>query len=52
MMDIRDFVWIMPMGGTKDQQADVETIVVEAVKKGYKVSARVHVYIFQNKVGR
>jgi len=46
-------VWIMPVGATKEQQEDeqIAEIAVEAIRRGYKVSGRLHCYIFGNKIG-
>jgi len=46
-------VWIMPVGATKEQQEDTQIaeIAVEAIRRGYKVSGRLHCYIFGNKIG-
>lgn len=42
-------VWIMPMGGTQEDQQDIQRdITVEAMKRGYSVAARVHCWIFGN----
>ena len=46
-------VWIMPVGATKEQQEDAQIadIAVEAIKRGYRVSGRLHCYIFGNQIG-
>jgi len=46
-------VWIMPVGATKEQQEDAQIaeIAVEAMKRGYNVSGRLHCYIFGNQIG-
>ena len=46
-------VWIMPVGATKEQQEDeqIAEIAVEAMKRGYNVSGRLHCYVFGNKIG-
>lgn len=51
---IRNYAYIMPMGATSAQQQDesVERICLRAIRLGYKVSLRTHVYVFANKVGR
>ena len=51
--DIRNYVYIMPMGATSEQQTDesIERICLRAIRLGYKVSLRSHVYVFKNKVG-
>lgn len=51
--DIRNFVYIMPMGATSKQQQDesIERICLRAIRLGYKISLRSHIYVFANKVG-
>lgn len=51
--DIRNYAFIMPMGATSEQQRDesIERICLRAIRLGYKVSLRTHVYVFKNKVG-
>lgn len=51
--NIRDYVYIMPMGATKEQQIDdtIERIVLKGIGMGYKISLRTHVYVFSNKIG-
>ena len=46
-------VYIMPVGATKEQQEDVQVaeIAMEAMKRGYHVSGRLHAYVFGNKIG-
>lgn len=46
-------VWIMPVGATVEAQSDddMREIVEETIKRGYNVSARVHAYIWGNKIG-
>lgn len=46
-------VWVMPVGATKEQQEDkqIADIAVEAMKRGYNVSGRMHCYIFGNQIG-
>jgi len=46
-------VWIMPVGATKEQQEgkQIADIAVEAIRRGYKVSGRLHCYIFGNQIG-
>lgn len=46
-------VYIMPVGATKESQEEdkVAEIAVEAMKRGYHVSGRLHTYIFGNKIG-
>lgn len=46
-------VWIMPVGATVEAQSDddMRAVVEETIKRGYNVSARVHAYIWGNKIG-
>ena len=45
-------IWIMPVSATKEGQEEVAgTIATQALKRGYKVSARVHCYLWGNVVG-
>lgn len=46
-------VWIMPVGATVESQSDdnMRAVVEETIKRGYNVSARVHAYIWGNKIG-
>lgn len=46
-------VWIMPVGATKEQQEEqqIADIAVEAIRRGYHVSGRLHCYIFGNQIG-
>ncbi len=46
-------VYIMPVGATKEEQEEpqVAEIAMEAMKRGYHVSGRLHCYIFGNKIG-
>ena len=45
-------VWVMPVGATlEDQERTAGDMAVEIIKRGYKVSARVHVFLFGNKIG-
>lgn len=46
-------VYIMPVGATKEQQesSQIAEIAVEAMKRGYHVSGRLHTYIFGNAMG-
>lgn len=51
--NIRDHVYIMPVGADKDAQEDIAGDVADmAVARGYKVSARVHAYLWNNPVGK
>jgi len=51
-VDRRD-VWIMPVGGTVEGQEVHDGILADrAINMGYKVSARLHVYIFGNCLGK
>ena len=44
--------WIMPVSATKEgQEAVAGEIATQALKRGYKVSARVHCYLWGNVVG-
>lgn len=46
-------VWIMPVGATKEGQEEIQAEVAEeALKRGYNVAARVHCFLFGNKVGK
>ena len=47
-------VWVMPVGATKDQQEDaqVASIAMEAMKRGYQVATRNHCYVFGNVIGK
>ena len=45
-------VWIMPTGAREEEQtASAGKVAEEAFKRGYNVSARVHVYLFGNAIG-
>lgn len=45
-------VYIMPCGAREQEQYDIAGKVAErAIKEGYNVSARVHVYLWGNKIG-
>jgi len=46
-------VYIMPVGATKEQQEgkQIADIAIEAIRRGYKVSGRLHCYIFGNQIG-
>ena len=45
-------VYIMPVGAREEEQVDTAGKVAEiAFKRGYHVSARVHVYLFGNAIG-
>jgi len=46
-------VWIMPVGATVEAQSDddMRAVVEETIRRGYKVAARVHCYIWGNKIG-
>lgn len=50
----RSLVYIMPIGSTKTQQESKETqeVVLKALSLGYKVSARMHVHLFNNEINR
>jgi len=46
-------VWIMPVGADEPAQKEIAAKVAdEAVLRGYNVSARVHVYVYGNVIGR
>lgn len=50
---IRDHVYIMPVGADQEAQYDVAGEIADmAVERGYKVSARVHAYLWNNPVGK
>lgn len=46
-------VWVMPVGATVEQQSETEIgdIANEAIRRGYRVAARVHAYLWGNTVG-
>ena len=45
-------VWIMPTGAREEEQTTTAgKVAEEAFKRGYNVSARVHVYLFGNAIG-
>lgn len=46
-------VWIMPVGATKEEQEgpQIAEIAVEAIRRGYNVSGRLHCYVFGNQIG-
>jgi organic radical activating enzyme len=45
-------VWIMPTGAREEEQTTTAgQVAEEAFKRGYNVSARVHVYLFGNAIG-
>jgi 6-pyruvoyltetrahydropterin 2'-reductase len=46
--------WIMPVGATKDAQElpTVAEISMEAMRRGYNVATRNHVYVFGNQIGK
>ena len=46
-------VYIMPVGATKESQEEdqVADIAMEAMRRGYNVSGRLHCYVFGNKIG-
>jgi len=46
-------VWIMPVGGrVEDQEATAGDVADMAIARGFKVSARVHAYLWGNSVGK
>ena len=44
--------YIMPCGATLEQQMGVSGIVEKGLKRGFKISARLQNYIFQNAIGK
>jgi organic radical activating enzyme len=45
-------IWIMPVGATKEEQEEVQAnIVNQAIQRGYNVAARVHVFVYGNRIG-
>lgn len=45
-------VWIMPTGAREEEQtATAGDVAQKAFRRGYNVAARVHVYLFGNKIG-
>ena len=46
-------VYIMPVGATKEEQEQpqIAEIAMEAMKRGYHVSGRLHCYVFGNQIG-
>lgn len=46
-------VWIMPVGATKEEQEEeqIAEIAMEAMKRGYYFSGRLHCHVFGNKIG-
>lgn len=46
-------VYIMPVGATLEEQSEdvIAEIAVEAMKRGYYFSGRLHCYVFGNKIG-
>jgi 7-carboxy-7-deazaguanine synthase len=45
-------VWVMPVGALDQQQYNMaEKVALRALDRGYHVSARVHTYLFGNKIG-
>lgn len=44
--------YVMPCGATMEQQMGVGDIATEALKRGFKVSARVHNYLWANAIGK
>ena len=46
-------VWIMPVGGLREEQEKIQAeICNETVKRGYNFSPRVHCWIFGNQIGK
>lgn len=51
--NVRDFVYIMPVGADQEAQYNVAGEIADmAIDRGYKVSARVHAYLWNNPVGK
>ena len=45
-------VWVMPTGAREEEQtATAGDVAQKAFQRGYNVAARVHVYLFGNKIG-
>lgn len=45
-------IWVMPVGGLLEQQQQVDKAVAEmALKRGWNISWRAHIYVFKNQVG-
>ena len=45
-------VWIMPVGArVEEQEVTAGEVATIAMKKGYHISARVHTYLWGNKIG-
>jgi len=45
-------VWVMPVGAREEEQSETAGAVAKrAFQRGYNVAARVHVYLFGNKIG-
>lgn len=46
-------IYIMPVGATKEEQEEqqIAEIAVEAMKRGYYFSGRLHCYVFGNQIG-
>lgn len=45
-------VWIMPVGADIDMQEETaEVVALGAIDRGYNVAARVHTYVFGNRIG-
>lgn len=46
-------VWIMPVGANKEDQEKIQAeISEEALRRGFYVAARVHCWVFGNKIGK
>lgn len=48
---ICDYVTIMPVGATVEQQQDISKLVDIAIERGFHISARLHTYIYGNAIG-
>lgn len=45
-------VWVMPVGADTDMQEETaEVVALGAIDRGFNVAARVHAYVFGNKIG-
>jgi 7-carboxy-7-deazaguanine synthase len=49
---IQENIWVMPVGATMESQDEIAGVVASrAIKYGFKVSARVHCYLWGNVIG-
>lgn len=44
-------VWVMPVGATAEAHENIADLVIESMKRGYKVATRNQVYVFGNVIG-